>query len=536
MQVGCSEFLPLQFVRRLLNFRAPEDEFSSDDEPDSKLDDELEEIGEDNVPTEIPESCEAQNKGFTAVSELQSDKFINMAESAVENSSLSMQSETPHQQFVSDHEYRFQEIVPLIACNVVCVEDEAPIPIWEGLICHTLNNKMQVFKANDPLKSCKDPSTLSHCAECIHHVPEMYDGEDEVSALLQHSQHLPNTRVLHPEKAQINHLYSKQNSSEDETLLAHAGEDSTSIEWPPGAVREDDKESATFAPSISSTSTMFSSPCRHNRFLRIVSKQMVGIYITIWIRSDLRHHVHDIKVCSVGCGIFNYLGNKGAVSVSLCLHQTSFCFVCTHLKSGLKEGDELRRNADVAEILHRTKFPRLIKQPGIELPKTIMTHDQIIWLGDLNYRIDATDEDTWALVDQGAWECLLQKDQLKVEQRAGHVFEGWHENPICFPPTYKFIINSDEYFGRDTPLGAKRRTPAWCDRILWYGKGLRQLEYKHIESQLSDHRPVSSTFVAEVEIASHERLKPTFCRNSKVEVEELRPTTLITISHNIPVL
>jgi hypothetical protein len=42
--------------------------------------------------------------------------------------------------------------------------------------------------------------------------------------------------------------------------------------------------------------------------------------------------------------------------------------------------------------------------------------------------------------------------------------------------------------------------------------------------------------MAEVEIASHGRLKPTFCRNSKVEVEELRPTTLITISHNIPVL
>ncbi|CAK9228318.1 unnamed protein product, partial [Sphagnum troendelagicum] len=85
---------------------------------------------------------------------------------------------------------------------------------------------------------------------------------------------------------------------------------------------------------------------------------------------------------------------------------------------------------------------------------------QIIWLGDLNYRIDVTDEDTWALVDQGAWECLLQEDQLKLEQRAGHVFEGWNENPICFPPTYKFIINSYEYFGRDTPLGAKRRTPA----------------------------------------------------------------------------
>jgi phosphatidylinositol-bisphosphatase len=52
----------------------------------------------------------------------------------------------------------------------------------------------------------------------------------------------------------------------------------------------------------------------------------------------------------------------GIVSISLCLHQTSFCFVCTHLKSGFKKGDELQQNADVADILHRTKFPRLIKQ------------------------------------------------------------------------------------------------------------------------------------------------------------------------------
>jgi hypothetical protein len=87
------------------------------------------------------------------------------------------------------------------------------------------------------------------------------------------------------------------------------------------------------------------------------------------------------------------------------------------------------------------------------------------------------------------------------------VFVGWHEKPICFPPTYKFIINSDEYFGQESPLGTKRRTPAWCDRILWYGKGLRQLEYKCTESQLSDHRPVSSTFMAEVEVANCGKLE-----------------------------
>jgi hypothetical protein len=90
---------------------------------------------------------------------------------------------------------------------------------------------------------------------------------------------------------------------ENETSHVHPQEDSTLIEWSAGVTMEDDKESTSIAPSVSS-------PCSHNQFLRIVSKQMVGIFITIWIRSDLWHHVHDIKVCSVGCGIFNYLGNK----------------------------------------------------------------------------------------------------------------------------------------------------------------------------------------------------------------------------------
>jgi hypothetical protein len=49
-------------------------------------------------------------------------------------------------------------------------------------------------------------------------------------------------------------------------------------------------------------------------------------------------------------------------------------------------------------------------------------YNQIIWLGDLNYRIDATNEDTWALVDQGAWECIFQKDQvLKISQNLLHL-------------------------------------------------------------------------------------------------------------------
>ncbi|CAK9876716.1 unnamed protein product [Sphagnum jensenii] len=545
MQVRGSEFLPLQFVKRWLTFRAPDDEFSCDNNSDYVLDDASHEIREDNGSTEIPESHDAQSRGCTDVSEPQPDEFCNAAELPLKNSLLGMRPETCHQQLVNDHEYRivvgswnvagmlppddidlqewldttqpadiyvigFQEIVPLIAWNVVCVEDEAPVPIWEGLIHHTLNKKMQVCNANGSVENYREP----HCDEWIPQVPEVSGtdknflntvmvGEDELSPLLPPEQCLPNART------QMNYLTFQQKMSglENATLLAQMEEDLPSEECSTDTTTEDTKESLSFAPSVSATHATFSSPHRQNQFLRIVSKQMVGIFITIWIRSDLWRHVHDIKVCSVGCGIFNYLGNKGAVSVSLCLHQTSFCFVCTHLKSGHEEGDELRRNADVAEILRRTTFPQITKHPGIKLPKTIMTHDRIIWFGDLNYRVDAPDEETWELVNQGAWESLLLRDQLKLEQRAGHVLVGWHEKPICFPPTYKFIINSDEYFGKESPLGTKRRTPAWCDRILWYGKGLRQLKYKRTESQLSDHRPVSSTFMAEVEVANCEKLE-----------------------------
>jgi phosphatidylinositol-bisphosphatase len=73
-------------------------------------------------------------------------------------------------------------------------------------------------------------------------------------------------------------------------------------------------------------------------------------------------------------GQFN---KQGAISVSMSLHQTSFCFVCTHLASGHKEGDELRRNMDIADILRRTTFPQVIKDTGSELPKTIMAHEYV---------------------------------------------------------------------------------------------------------------------------------------------------------------
>lgn len=72
------------------------------------------------------------------------------------------------------------------------------------------------------------------------------------------------------------------------------------------------------------------------------------------------------------CSKFGFFNLQGSISISMSVHQTSFCFVCSHLTSGQKEGDELRRNSDVLEILRKTRFPRVGDEKS---PQTILEHE-----------------------------------------------------------------------------------------------------------------------------------------------------------------
>ncbi|KAM6568017.1 hypothetical protein CsatB_016002 [Cannabis sativa] len=251
------------------------------------------------------------------------------------------------------------------------------------------------------------------------------------------------------------------------------------------------------------------------KFRLAVSKQMVGIFLCVWVRSDLCSLISNLKVSCVGTGIMGYLGNKGSVSISMSLSGTSFCFVCTHLTSGEKEGDEVKRNSDVMEILKKTKFSShsLSSSSSSSLekssPNTILEHDKIIWLGDLNYRLvggSSGNCETHELIEKHDWQTLLEKDQLRKEQREGRVFKDWEEGVIDFAPTYKYVTNSDHYYVNQISSNKskhKQRTPAWCDRILWKGEGMKEIWYGREESRFSDHRPVYAIFIVQIDSKRH---------------------------------
>lgn len=97
-------------------------------------------------------------------------------------------------------------------------------------------------------------------------------------------------------------------------------------------------------------------------------------------------------------------------------------------------------------------------------------YDAVIWMGDLNYRIDGLDRGSvLAAIAAGDQATLAAGDQLTAQRAAGAAFSGYCEGPLAFPPTYKFDPGTGVY-----DSSRKARIPAWTDRILFTSECLPQ--------------------------------------------------------------
>ncbi|XP_052832622.1 inositol polyphosphate 5-phosphatase K [Octopus bimaculoides] len=214
-------------------------------------------------------------------------------------------------------------------------------------------------------------------------------------------------------------------------------------------------------------------------------------------RQNIFTSINGIESEKTKTGFGGWWGNKGGVCIRFDVNGINMCIVNSHLAAHRDQTPE--RIMDLNSILEDQKF----RDDDVN---NILDHDYVLWLGDLNFRLDDLPrEEVLTRIKEKDYSYLLHYDQLNKTRSQGLAFVDFKEGPITFPPTYKFDVETEVY---DT--SEKQRVPAWCDRILWLAHDdsyegvhldVKQLHYKHHPSyKTSDHRPVTSLF--EVKILS----------------------------------
>ncbi|KAJ5524092.1 hypothetical protein N7494_010742 [Penicillium frequentans] len=237
-------------------------------------------------------------------------------------------------------------------------------------------------------------------------------------------------------------------------------------------------------------------------YVLLHTSNMVGLFTCIFVKHKERLNIKSVCASEIKRGMGGMHGNKGALICRFVLDDSSMCFVNCHLAAG--QTQTAHRNNDIAAILEAECLPvessvtaRSDQYSSGGDGSMIMDHEVCILNGDLNYRIDSIPRHVIInAIRQNNLPKLLERDQLLASRRKnpGFRLRSFVEAPITFAPTYKYDVGSDEYDSSE-----KKRSPAWCDRVLYRGSGrVKQLDYRRLEVRASDHRPVCASFKVRV--------------------------------------
>jgi len=270
-----------------------------------------------------------------------------------------------------------------------------------------------------------------------------------------------------------------------------------------------------------------------DRYVLVGEKHLVGILILVFAKEMHLRNIREVYGATVGVGLMGMAGNKGGASIRLKFYDSYLCFVCAHLAAHRENVEG--RNSDFANILQKTVFidkafsgepgapapglgdaseemrkyfsEVLEVEPTLQTGVSILDHDVVFFIGDLNYRFDESvdTEECFAKIEAQDLEFLRRYDQLNMERNQGRVFVGFQEPVLRFPPTYKYQPGTPLYERRPEK---KLRCPAWCDRILWRAKDPSQarcLTYRRAELCFSDHKPVAAQLQTKVRMVVKEK-------------------------------
>ena len=339
------------------------------------------------------------------------------------------------------------------------------------------------------------------------------------------------------------------------------------------------------------------------KYKKLVEMNLVGINFYCYVLENKFDKITNLSKKKVKTGLGGATGNKGSCCINFEYENTSFSVACSHLAAGANKNKQRLKELNYVldlkldSFYNPEKLENVIKEQfemgdddksyeevmpnGDEENKLLISptvymssspninpnannnseanndeftsfKDSDIWImfGDLNFRVDMEYEEFSEFIKKGnSWNKLIDYDQFTKFKLASLNFMEWiQEDEIKFPPTYKYITNSNEYDytpkeknnidkkkkeknQNEQQKSGKKRNPSWCDRVFYKKnayltkngkKIINGIEYNNVMNEnfmTSDHRPIYQIFdviifkedddkknIIEKEILSNEKL------------------------------
>lgn len=203
-------------------------------------------------------------------------------------------------------------------------------------------------------------------------------------------------------------------------------------------------------------------------FSLLISNQLVGTTISVFIQSDHIENVRDVAISSIKTGMGGMAGNKGTVAVVMEYFGSTICFISSHFSAGQSHSAD--RDRDILSVINDLVFPD---------GTGILDQDVVLWLGDMNFRVEMNRDHACKLIMDKNFAELLRYDQLLPRLRPGYPFCGFQEAQIGFAPTYKYDTGTNIYDSSE-----KMRVPSWTDRVLFKGKFVSSILSSYLSNSI----------------------------------------------------
>lgn len=221
----------------------------------------------------------------------------------------------------------------------------------------------------------------------------------------------------------------------------------------------------------------------NEEYIPIKDLHLVGILFICFTKKGINPIIEQSVINKTGA--YGTMGNKGSCIFSISYHNSSIAFATGHFCAGEKTNDT--RISQMNEILN------MYLSNALNSKIRFREFNHWFIFGDTNFRVEREYDDAIKHLRLNDPNYLLQHDQfilVKYSNNNNNCFKDVSEGLIKFPPTFKYVIGSDD-FDRN-----KLRTPSWCDRIFYKESNeARLLEYNIVNQiKYSDHRPVYAIF------------------------------------------